>query len=38
VTNFFTKTLPLGQYTMGWIPLAVTGFVLGFVWHKVAKN
>jgi LIVCS family branched-chain amino acid:cation transporter len=38
VVTFFTQTLPLGEFAMGWLPLAGIGFLLGYVWHLFAKE
>ena len=38
VVTFFTQTLPLGEFALGWLPLAGFGFVLGYIWHLFAKE
>lgn len=38
VTSFFSQTLPLGEFAMGWVPLATLGFVVGYGWHLIAKK
>ena len=38
VVHFFTKVVPLGSYSMGWVPFAVLGFLVGFVYVKVFKK
>lgn len=38
IVKFFTEVLPLGEFSMGWLPLATLGFVIGYVWHLVAKK
>ncbi len=35
ITHFFTKIVPLGAYSMSWIPLAILGFIIGMVMHVV---
>lgn len=37
ISHFFTEIVPLGAYSMGWIPFAAVGFVIGFVISKVQK-
>lgn len=37
VTKFFTETVPLGNYSLGWLVFSVIGFVLGFLYTKVVK-
>lgn len=38
ITTFFSQTLPLGEFSMSWVPLAVLGFILGYIWHQLANN
>ena len=38
VVTFFSETLPLGEYAMGWLPLAGIGFLLGYVRHLFARE
>ena len=38
VVTFFSETLPLGEFALGWLPLAGFGFVLGYIWHLFAKE
>lgn len=38
VVDFFTKTLPLGAYAMGWVPLALLGFVIGLLHSQFSKD
>ncbi|HER2227736.1 TPA: DUF2627 family protein, partial [Streptococcus pyogenes] len=38
VTTFFQKTVPLGQFSMGWIIFAIIGFLLGFILSKTKKR
>ncbi len=38
LVHFFTKVVPLGSYSMGWVPFAVLGFLVGFVYVKVFKR
>lgn len=37
ITNFFTKTVPLGQYSMGWISFAICGFIISLIVRKLKK-
>ena len=38
IVQFFTEFLPLGEFSMGWVPLAAIGFVIGYIWHLLAKH
>lgn len=38
IVTFFTEFLPLGEFSMGWVPLATTGFVLGCIRHIITKK
>ncbi|MDY4034831.1 MAG: branched-chain amino acid transport system II carrier protein [Streptococcus dysgalactiae] len=38
VTTFFQKTVPLGQFSMGWIIFAIIGFLLGLILSKTKKS
>ena len=38
VTTFFQKTVPLGQFSMGWIVFAVIGSLLGLILSKMKKD
>ena len=38
VVAFFTKTVPLGQYSMGWISFAIFGFILSLFLSKLKKQ
>ena len=37
LASFFSETVPLGAYNMGWITFAAVGFVLGFLLHSLRK-
>ncbi len=37
LSNFFTKVVPLGQYSLGWVTFALIGLILGLVFSKVKK-
>lgn len=37
ISDFFTKVVPLGQYSMGWISFAVIGFIISFISLKLKK-
>lgn len=34
----FMHSLPLAEYDMAWTLFFITGFVLGFIWHKAADK
>lgn len=34
----FMHSLPLAEYVMAWTLFFITGFVLGFIWHKAADK
>ena len=38
VVTFFSDKLPFGEFAMGWLPLAGIGFVLGYIWHLLARE
>lgn len=38
VVAFVTKTVPLGQYSMGWISFAIFGFILSLFLSKLKKQ
>lgn len=38
VVTFFSKIVPLGQFSMGWIPFAIAGFMISFIISKINKN
>lgn len=35
LTTFFTKVVPLGEYSMGWISFAICGVLVGLILKKV---
>lgn len=38
ISRFFTEILPLGAYSMSWVPLAILGFVIGMAVHVVVPR
>lgn len=38
ITTFFTETVPLGNYSLGWLGFSVVGFVLSFIYVKIVKK
>ncbi|MBU0278899.1 MULTISPECIES: branched-chain amino acid transport system II carrier protein [unclassified Gemella] len=38
VTKFFTETVPLGNYSLGWLGFSLVGFVVSFIYVKVVKK
>ncbi|AMA68400.1 TPA: branched-chain amino acid transport system II carrier protein [Streptococcus pyogenes] len=38
VVTFFQKTVPLGQFSMGWIIFAAIGFLIGLILSKTKKS
>lgn len=38
VTQFFTLTIPLGKYSMGWLPFAIIGFCIGYIILQFKTN
>lgn len=38
ISHFFTKTVPLGQYNMGWLVFTLTGYLIGFLCYRLLSN